>query len=215
MNNLNKIRENTEDLKYRIIIRTNISQNSLQNLDEYIEFLYNDFGRDDRFTFKFKTVDKLEGTNDKEIKKLKIDNANKMFEKLINSAYKLNYESYFDHLSNGICRSGKRNNFVLGPDGTIYKCLVYFDKDENKVGYFDNNGNMIIDESKLSLWINNYSNVKECNNCSNSARCLGGKCVANRIFKNKVKCNFSNNHINNVVMLLAKTGGNKKIEELK
>lgn len=138
-----------------------------------------------------------------------------MFEKLINSNYKLNYESYFDHLSNGICRAGKRNNFVLGPDGAIYKCLVYFDKAENKVGYFDNNGNMIIDESKLSLWINNYSNVKECNNCSNSARCLGGKCVANRIFKNKVKCNFSNNHINNVVMLLAKTRGNKKIEELK
>lgn len=213
--NLKDISNNSKKTNFRIIIRTNISKASLETLEEYLEIVYKSFGKDNRFSFKFKTVDNLEGGNQKEIKKLKIDNANELFKKLVESDYKLNYDVYFDHLETGICRAGKRNNFVLGTDGTIHKCLVYFGTEENNVGYFDNDGNMIIDEAKLSLWIHNYTNVNNCLECPSSARCLGGKCVANRIFKNKVKCNFSQNHVKNIVKLLDQTTGTNKIKELK
>ena len=211
MNNLREIKKHSNK-DFRIILRTNISQASLMKLEEYISMVYNEFGNDKRFTFKFKTVDSLEGTQVDEIKKLKIKNANELFKKIANSNYALNYDIYFEHLGNGTCRAGKRNNFVLGANGTIYKCLVCFEREENKIGYFDNDGHMIIDNSKLSLWVNNYNNIDKCIDCSNSARCPGGKCVASRIFKEKVKCNFSNNHLNNVLKLLEKNGGSMDIK---
>ena len=213
-NNLINISKLSFDYKYRIILRSNISKKSQEFLEEYLKLLYNNFSKDKRFTFKFKTVDLLEGTKEENVKDIILFGEEELFNKIIKSKYKLNYDIYFEHLKTGLCRAAKRNNFVLGSDGTIYKCLVYLEKDENKIGKVYKDGKIYIDKSKLSLWINNESNIEKCYDCSNSMRCLGGKCVANRIFKNKLKCKFSEQHLKNIIKILDNNNGNIKIEKI-
>ncbi len=212
--NLINISKLSKNYGFRIILRSNISKKSQEFLDRYLELLYNNFSKDNRFTFKFKTVDLLEGTNEKNVQDIILYSEEELFDKLIESKYKLNYDIYFEHLKTGLCRASKRNNFVLGADGSIYKCLVYLGRNENKVGKVYENGEFYIDESKLALWLNNYSATEKCNDCPNSMRCFGGKCVANRIFHHKLKCKFNNKHLENVMKILYNNNGNIKIKEI-
>ena len=213
-NNIINISKLNNDYKFRIILRSNISKKSQDLLENYLELLYKNFSNDKRFTFKFKMVDLLEGTKEDNVKDIVLYSEEELFNKLIESKYKLNYDVYFEHLKTGLCRATKRNNFVIGADGTIYKCLVYLEKDENKIGKVHENGELFINESKLALWINNDYDVDKCFDCSNCMRCLGGKCVANRLFNNEIKCKFNNEHLKNVMKILYYNDGNIKIEEI-
>lgn len=76
-----------------------------------------------------------------------------------------------------ICYASRKNSYVIRPDGSVYKCTVHFDDKNNKVGYFDDNGNMIINEYSNAKWYIKNEFRKICIECIFLPICGGGGCT--------------------------------------
>lgn len=97
----------------------------------------------------------------------------------------------------------QKNHFVLGSDGTVYKCTVYFNEEINKVGRLVQNGYIIWDEERLAKWINNDFNASKCDTCFLSASCHGRGCPAKEvIYGVKSGCGHEFENVSSILKLL-------------
>ena len=64
-----------------------------------------------------------------------------------------------DGLSAGgmVCYANRRNNYTLGSDEIIRKTTCEYDNPLNHLGYFNDQGDMVIDIEKENLWVDGYS----------------------------------------------------------
>lgn len=80
------------------------------------------------------------------------------------------------------CYAGKPNNYVVGPDGSLYKCTVAFDLPENRVGQLNLDGTLSIDADRENKWtVSNALTEPGCNSCSFSKACQGIFCPLMRL----------------------------------
>jgi uncharacterized protein len=87
------------------------------------------------------------------------------------------------------CYAGKPNHYVIGSDGTVYKCTVAFALPENKVGFINSNGEMTLDKNRENLWINSNSLTDpSCSNCSFGVSCMGLHCPLTRLQTDSPPC---------------------------
>ena len=54
-----------------------------------------------------------------------------------------------------VCYAANPHSFVIGSDGTIYKCTVAFEDPKNHLGRLAEDGEMHIDDQKFALWVSN------------------------------------------------------------
>lgn len=178
-NNLLSIKEEVKSSFFKITIRTNVSKSLLYKFDEYLEFLNKNFGDDQRFTFVFRAIKKtatgsLNNIDDE------IINENIIYDYLLKSNVKLNYEVYKSLLENFTCNAAKINSFTLMPDGKITKCTDSFYHKENIVGELLDNGYINLYEDKLHKWlILKPQNEHKCVECAFRASC--NNCVGKDI----------------------------------
>ncbi len=64
----------------------------------------------------------------------------------------VNTDNYFGF--NSICYAGRANSIVIRANGRINKCTVALKRQENDVGYIDDNGHVILDNAKIAPWLN-------------------------------------------------------------
>lgn len=193
-----------------IMIRTNISKNTIKDIHKITKLFYENFNSDKRFCFRFNPVDQLSNLENNLVLEKKSD----IVKELISSPFKLNYDPYYDMLKGGLCRASKRYNFVIDSTGIIYKCLVYFDQDDNIIGNIDNNGDMKINYRKLAKWVNIDNSWLKCQECSNKPRCNAGKCVGKRLFEQKLGCKLDVKDTENILRLLTFNQGTKTVESM-
>ncbi|WP_198011479.1 radical SAM protein [Synechococcus sp. PCC 7335] len=87
------------------------------------------------------------------------------------------------------CYAGKPNTWVVGSDGTVYKCTVAFDLPENKIGRLTESGNMELDIEKAALWTQkNATNDPTCGKCAFARSCQGIFCPLLRMQVEKPPC---------------------------
>lgn len=209
MKNLLDIKNKSKSSYFKIVIRTNVTNELIPILDNYIKYLYDNFGHDRRFTFLLRPVGDWGGETVKSIKSEMIDSMDNVYEVMLNSRYKLNYEIYHKLLLDSMCSASHRYSFIINPKGIVHKCTMLFNKEENNVGYLDEDGNMILDKQKLSKWIYYFSSIpKECDSCLNRPRCNNSSCPATRNESDRFICGFENKHIYQTLKLL--TSGDEK-----
>ena len=87
------------------------------------------------------------------------------------------------------CYAGKPNWFVVGPDLTLYKCTVVFDRDDNHVGKILPDGSFALDQAKNELWTgSNAQTDPSCGTCHMRVPCGGLSCPLTRFTRGHKAC---------------------------
>jgi len=181
--NLLDIRSLIQSRSFRIIIRINVAKRTLDTFEEFIAYLDDMFGGDDRFTFYFRPIGDWGGSRVKEISEDLYVTKEQIFERVLTVPSRLNYDIYYSLLSNNICAASKRNNFVIRANGDINKCTESLYTDYNNVGKLQANGEFQLNAYSLSRWLNNNSEkFEKCSSCFKYALCRNKKCPDN-LFK--------------------------------
>ena len=150
--NLKSIRDETNQ-DVTIIIRLHYSLDTLEELEDTIIFLKNEFSSDKRFKILIKSLKKLGGNNDNVLK-----NHDYSSEKLFvnNLKYKLGLEdfSYQETVQQHICYASRANSFAIRSTGELAKCTVALNHPMNRIGKLNSDGLLSINDNKIKLWIN-------------------------------------------------------------
>lgn len=171
VNNLQNIHTNGRR-DFEIIIRSNITKEVLADLDEFVETIQLICQNDDRFVFDFHKVGNWLGKASNSIIPKIINNLNSLgdvYDKMLKSAFsgRINFNMYYP--GNGSCYAGKRNQFLIRPNGDFHKCTVDFESDGTQIGKLEN--------ANLKLNKNYYSYILNINNCDEFFECFLPQCV--------------------------------------
>jgi len=87
------------------------------------------------------------------------------------------------------CYASQPTSFIIGADATVYKCTVALYDDRNRVGALQPNGEMLLDEKKLSAWVKaDGASDQECRDCVLYPSCQGEACPLIRIRQRTRPC---------------------------
>lgn len=211
--NLRDIRDRIKSQQFKIVLRTNITMDILQNFNEYLTFMQEEFGSDRRFTFLFSPVYDWGGSRINEIRDKLIHSMSDVYAILLNKDYQLNMESLIGQLGHNICSYAKKNTYTIDTCGNVFLCPQARD---NPVGRLSN-GKMVLDEYKIAYWYSLSSNfIEECIKCEDYTMCKGKSCVNNlwHLHKNEItppqfNCGREYSNLDDVLKILYKM--NKKI----
>jgi len=203
INNLLAIKK-VKTATLRINVRINVTQESMKKLPELIVFLNKNFGADRRFSFYFRPIgDWNSNIRSGILKDSLLSSLELVYKVLLDCSIKLNYGILYQMLMSPMCFANKKNHFVLGADGAIYKCTVYFDKEKNNIGQLQSDGQILWNEEKLAQWITDKYNNAKCENCFLSATCHGKGCPAKKIiFDMDMGCGHEKDNIVNILKLV-------------
>lgn len=100
----------------------------------------------------------------------------------------MSYGSLPRPLSNA-CYAGKPNWFVVGPELSLYKCTVVFDREENRLGRVLEDGTLAFDAEKNYLWTgSNALTDQGCGACHFRVPCGGVACPLTRFSEGSKSC---------------------------
>lgn len=196
MENLLYIKNNTQYESAKILIRINVSKKLLPSLSDFVHFLASKFGGDSRFFIDFERILDLGGTGIDTVRDEIIDTYD--FDHYIRLAKNLNlgmnrYEVLL-RIGGNVCKAARKNSYLIDFDGSVKKCSAALDAEVNHIGYLDTDGNMHLDQDKLSLWTQNILPA-ECDHCKIYPLCYAKACPYNRIRIQNIECPQKNNLI--------------------
>jgi uncharacterized protein len=210
INNLRGIRDTITSRLFRIILRTNISKIQLPNIDNYVQFIHDEFRNDTRFQCYFRPAGDWGGSRVKSIKNELVSTFDELYDSLLHNIAKINVNAYIPLLKLNICNSANRNSFVLGSDGTVYKCTLFFNEDYNKIGRLGGRGKLEIDKYKLAKWISPMADASEkCHTCNIWSLCHNRNCPAKAFSKDKITredCGYEKKSIDYILQFLEMSG---------
>lgn len=191
LNNLCEIRDTIKSSMISIIIRVNVTKESMRNLDLFIDTMEKEFGNDKRFRLFLHPVDNWGGKKINEISNSLFDESISIYECILKRERITPFvsEIYEDLITKGLCYAVKRNNYIIGSDGAIYKCTVNFNNDINRVGHVQPNGTFELDYRKLAAWVLPTHGLSDCSKCAFMQYCTDGQCPVNKI-KNELDSEF-------------------------
>lgn len=205
VSNLKSIRDNVKSSTFTMAIRSNLTKPVFEKIDDYLDFFKTEFGNDRRFFSHFHPTGNWGGDTVKSIQTSFCTN------KDIVTALHRGIEKgvsvtplYEGQIADAVCYAAKRNNFVIGSDGIVYKCTVAFDDELNHVGYIDKDGQMYIDEDKLSLWVSGHESTDTgCQSCFFRPSCQGASCPHVRMHTNQSSCPPVKQYIKDYLKIVA------------
>lgn len=189
LQNLKNIKDNIKSSTFRINVRSNISAGMLDSLNDFSDFLSNNFAEDKRFNFFWKPVGDWGGDTVKSISLCTIEDILPQIETNIKNGLDFSPFTNVIYPGESVCYAAKKNNYVIGSDGIIYKCTVAFDMDENQVGQLNNDGTMSIIEERLNLWVTGHEESDtNCQSCFFRPSCQGATCPLSRMKSLRSPC---------------------------
>lgn len=209
--NLLDIKENVKSNFFHVNIRTNFTMKIYEKMEEFVDFYYERFHGDRRFTFLARPAGDWGGDAVKEIKEnlCTIENFDKVLEKMTEFPKQLDYGTQFQALNPGssMCLFTDINTFLIDSEGTIRKCSCLLDLDENRIGKVADDGSVQIDFSEKAKWVNFCDADEKCRECFFAPACLGNACPATTSLFHKPdeECTvYEKVHIDKVLQLYVK-----------
>ena len=200
LNNLISIK-NEINRGFKIVIRSNITSEILDVMDEYVDLLYKHFGDDDRFYLYWERAKDLGGERVKKISNNLLDDEKKFIQYTIKaSKYGMKFDyNQFAAIGGMFCALYRKNTLLVDYDGTIQKCTCVFDDEAIHLGKLTN-GSMIFDKPKYVHWMN--AATRECKNCEIYPACGGVSCPACEHDSKKTRdCNQLKDIYYNIILL--------------
>ncbi|MEK7288455.1 MAG: radical SAM protein [Elusimicrobiota bacterium] len=189
--NLKAVREIQGE--FHLLLRINFNPQTLSGLDDLLKLVAQEFGQDRRFSIFFRPIGNWGGPNDGGFDVCDTTSSELGIFESAKKAVNHGIAAALLHsplAPNGsVCYASNANSFVIGSDGTIYKCTVALDKDINKVGKILPTGEMEIDSDRFALWVtSDDSEDKVCQGCFYRPACQGAACPLIRIETGQRPC---------------------------
>lgn len=105
---------------FKIAISANITKESFEHIDEFMDLMYKEFHHDKRFTVFFRPVGDWGGERVKLIKSNLLEKENALFSKLLTykNSGEFAFDTYESLLNAGVCYAAIRNNYIIGSEGS-------------------------------------------------------------------------------------------------
>ena len=188
VNNLVDIKTRCKSRIPNFTIRTNFNKESIKRLDEYLYFFSEKFGDDDRFGFSLQRASDWGGERVKKIKDSLITEQTyeDLLTKILNQNVRLNISPHAALFAREecVCYAGKKNSYVIGSNGQIYKCTADFNMEANNIGRITEEGKFVIDKYKEEKWLTAWlhaGELHECTKCRFEGACLRMSCPSSVI----------------------------------
>jgi len=211
VNNLIKIKNEFRKKFLKITLRTNMTNDIIDSsLDDYKELLKTHFLNDPMFDVRLRIA--WEGNQDKRVSY--VDSLEEGYSRVYEAIADLEGIDFSGELAElyaagGVCYAAKKNNFVFGSDGSIYKCTVHFDDVNNHVGDIQQGGAVVWYPERLKFWDVPEKIDDHCGKCPAKISCLGIGCPYNT--KNSYACNAVSSQAKYILPMVARS----KREEIK
>ncbi len=174
--NLKDIRDNYKSNLVAIIIRTNITYPIYQHIDAYMEFLMNEFGDDQRFSFLWRLAEDWGNIEDNTRKILcGVNEYCDVMKKAGKKGLRNRYLSGTLKPGERACEATKKNSLVVFPDGIVGKCQRNECPEKSHIGMVEE---LLLNPDKyLNAILSKQKKTSEiCKSCSKFAICLGKPC---------------------------------------
>ncbi len=178
----NVIGPRLEDSKISFILRINLNNNELSEIEHTLSLIKNEFRKSISIFFRavYNTENYIERNS---------NNPNE-YEEYIKMAIRMGYQTM---KSQYFCRSceacSDENFFYLNPDLSVWKCINSTSEQKGKIGHIDTTGLLKINGDKVLKWYqaaNCFSDPK-CIECALLPDCLGG-CILHKVVQGKRLC---------------------------
>lgn len=205
MDNLTNICKYAVGIPVKVVVRVNLTKESIKNFEKY----YNEFntilGKDTRFSIYAKIVRDWGGEKIKEIKELLLaeDYILLLYKQYINCVKDIPLVGCFEQLEFGgmSCTAMRRNSLVVYTNGMIGKCEK-MDK-KNNIGELEKKGidyNIDITETWNGIA---YRMQEKCDDCELSTLCFGGTCPRDKILGKNDICEAKFTYVRNILRCYA------------
>ena len=202
VSNLINIKNNVNSRLFTILIRSNLTKETLLDLKEQLKEHEENFGMDKRFQFIFKLVGDWGGDSVKEMYSSLISSEDgkigSLSELLSRLNPKINLSGQFVSFDSSVCYAAKQGTFTITPTGKVMRCTVHIGDEYNSLGNIDEKGNFTKDEKYFTKWQYCAQPViadkdSKCKKCPLYANCFSIMCPANHV-KNGIamNCNIEN-----------------------
>jgi uncharacterized protein len=182
----------------------------LTDIDDYISFIHDEFGNDERFECYFRPAGNWGGERVDGLENELISSFDELYRPLLHNISKINVNAYIPLLKVNICTAGHKNSYVLGSDGTIYKCTMLFNEEFNKIGKITTAGKMDINYYKFAKWVTPVTDANEiCGVCNVWYLCHNRNCPAKAFLKQGmgfVNCGYEKKSLDYVLRFLDAAG---------
>ena len=201
--------KNLQDIKqlrnknFHIVVRSNLTDEIFDHLDEYVELMSDICGDDNRFSLSLCYASEWSNEIDSDFKKTFIydrKNVFPLYEKFLQCSKKINF-AFLLNPDDGACELGRANRFFIRPNGELHKCSVRFENKNNIVGAFSDN--MILLNDNYYQKNINPQMCKNLYNCFYAPLCKGEGCPAIRDSKGS-RCPEQKQHLDYIMRLLDK-----------
>ncbi|MCL5116674.1 MAG: radical SAM protein [Firmicutes bacterium] len=193
------------DIPFKINLRCNFDQET--DIERFVAYVANHFAGDDRFHLFFRPVGKWGGPNDDDLAVCTGRDATQTMIsadlQAVKAGVRLAVEAEFMQPLGTVCYAAKSNSFLIGADGTVYKCTVALESDFNKIGTITQDGWLDLDQDKLLLWTDHHGeDDKTCTSCFFRPSCHGSSCPLIRIESGRRPCPKEKDGVSQMIPLL-------------
>lgn len=186
---------NSYDFTIDIRVNFNDESASENNRVEFIKYLKDNFGTDNRFRFLFRPISDYATNNQTQAdsisycSKTTSNNLKEEYEKLaILSELQIADLSTLLGKGSSACYAGKPNYLIIDRDLSVKKCTVALTNPINNVGYISTEGKFI-KNSNWVIWVKNDIELADkCKACHFLRQCTGNACPLINIINKDIIC---------------------------
>ena len=188
--NLEYMRDSVKSRALNVIIRTNITREIFDRLEEYYNFYNDRFGGDNRFSLFVRPAGDWGGDRVKQFKGHLIEKGEmeEVYDKLSGLVQGIKYNlNYMDlDFAGTTCNATMLHKYVFGCDGLVSKCDTC--NKELAIGKIQS-GKKVINTERENQWLMGHrSKDTECDNCFFSGSCFMNACPKGPILYGEKIC---------------------------
>ena len=183
---------------FEFVIRSNFDRDNVHSIPQLLAILKEILQDDTRFSIFFKPISEFGGESIKDSHQTLFSGkeAQNLLPKLYSEASSMGFKTKATtslRFDGSVCYAAFANSFVIGSDGTLYKCTLDFENQINKVGYLNEQGDMKLETNKMFSWVS-LSEDNACRNCFLLPTCQANSCPLHRIRDKERPCP-TNKHV--------------------
>ena len=176
--NILNIKRRYNKQRFRVVIRTNLTKDILEYVDDYITTCNKITDNDERFKIDIQFVNNWMDKAEEGIKDQLIIDKCDFLKKLYENKEGLKNIFIGDFQPGGAaCPNGKLNSYLIRANGDIHKCTMCFENSSTAVGNIQKE----ISWNSFYNWLCQWDYCGKLSNCEYAPLCFGDYCPAQRI----------------------------------